>query len=70
MTEPKSPVKESAKTTGRVAVLAAVGVIVTWAIRQFLPVVPVEVTAAIITLMAIGYDNFAYHKDLKFKMPF
>ena len=66
----KSPAIESVRTTGRLAVLGAVGVIVTWGLSQLVPNLPVEVVAAVLTLIAVAYDRYAYVADKRVKMPF
>lgn len=58
------------KTTGRIAVIGAIGVIVAYVLKQVFPTIPAEVTAAIITLIGVAYDRAAYLINSKYKVPF
>jgi len=62
--------KEGTKTTGRVTVIGAIGILVTYLLSLVLPDLPQEVVAAIIVLVGVGLDSFAHHSGSKLKVPF
>ena len=58
-------IKETTKTTTRVAILGAVGTVVAYLIDKLLPGTPQAVTTAVITLVLVGIDAYIHHSKIK-----
>lgn len=61
---------KASQLTGRVALIGAVGVIVTYLLSLVLPNMPEAVVAAVITLIGVGIDNYQHRRGSKVKLPF
>ena len=61
---------KSGQTTGRMATLGAISVLITYLLSIVTPDLPKEVVAAIIFLVGVGLDKYAYQTGSKFKIPF
>ena len=63
-------IKKAGQTTGRMGVIGAVSVIITYLLSIVTPDIPSDVVAAILFLVGVGIDKYNFESGSKFKVPF